>query len=55
MGAFSLSIYVEIKKNGMPFYNEIQQSFGLDDDQLNEMEKDLWQLKKKWAKATGIE
>ena len=42
------------QKDGKPFYNEVSTSSSLDEEQFREMEQDLWEVKKKWAEASGL-
>jgi hypothetical protein len=51
---FVLSVFVSIKKNGQPWYADVQESSGLSKEQIVDMEKDLLNLKIKWAKVSGI-
>lgn len=54
MAKFELDIVVSITKDGQPFYRDNPTSYNLDEKQFAEMEQDLWDLKKKWAAASGL-
>jgi hypothetical protein len=54
MAKFGLQISVIVTKDGQPFYEEGQKSHNLDEQQFTEMEQDLFDLKKKWAAASGL-
>lgn len=51
---FELTISTTIMRDGLPYYEEKQISHRLDKEQLVDMEKDLMELKLKWAKISGV-
>ena len=54
MDNFDLEITVNVKKNGKDFSHTAQISFGLDKEQLVDMQQDLIAVRRHWEDVTGL-
>lgn len=54
MSEYTLTLELVICKDAKLFYREEQRSEGLSKEQMLDMEQDLWEVKKKWARVSGL-